>query len=245
MDPARRPASRGRSGGPAPRRSPTRRAASHASRRLHALGDDLEPEPVAEVDDECGWRRRVRPGQAHDEPAVDLEHVDLQLLEVRERRSGPRRSRPAPCATPTRRSPASTSIVRSMSAITTSSDTSSWQPSAGKPWSCSIRSTSLGRPRSSRSAGPRLTATAISKPAAAALADLRQRPVEHERRQRAGQPALLHQRQEVARAEQAAHGMLPAHQRLDAAHGAACAGPPWAGSAAPARPPPARRAARR
>ena len=55
---------------------------------------------------------------------------------------------------------------------------------------------------------------------AAQLADLRQRPVKDERRQRAGQLALLDEREEVAGAEQAPLRVLPAHERLDAAHGA-------------------------
>ena len=55
---------------------------------------------------------------------------------------------------------------------------------------------------------------------AALLADLRQRPVEDERRERAGQLALLDEREEVAGAEEAPLRMLPAHQRLDAPHGA-------------------------
>ena len=51
-------------------------------------------------------------------------------------------------------------------------------------------------------------------------ADLLQRAIEHERGQRAREAALLDQRQEVAGAEQPALGVLPAHERLDAAHGA-------------------------
>ncbi len=49
----------------------------------------------------------------------------------------------------------------------------------------------LGSPRSSRSAGDRLTATEQVEAVAPAFADLQQRPVEHERRQRAAEPAVL------------------------------------------------------
>ena len=48
--------------------------------------------------------------------------------------------------------------------------------------------------------------------------DLVERAVEHERGQRAREPALLDQRQEVHGPEQPALRVLPAHERLDAAH---------------------------
>ena len=53
------------------------------------------------------------------------------------------------------------------------------------------------------------------------MRDLVQRAVEHERGQRAREAALLRQRQEVPGREQPAPRVLPAHERLDAAHGAA------------------------
>ena len=140
---------------------------------------------------------------------------------MRERRRARRRSRRARCGTPIARRPTSTSTVRSTSAMTMSSETSS-SSCVGREAvrASSSRSTSDGRPRSSRSAGPRLTATPRSRPRARSAPISVERPVEHERGQRAGQPALLDEREEVAGAEQAALRVLPAHERLDAAHGA-------------------------
>ena len=50
-------------------------------------------------------------------------------------------------------------------------------------------------------------------------AHLLERAVEDERGQRPRQAALLNQREKVAGAEKAALGMVPAHERFDAAHG--------------------------
>ena len=120
--------------------------------------------------------------------------------------------------TPIERRPTSTSTVRSTSAMTMSSETSISRCSARRSWWRSSRSTSDGRPRSSRSAGPRLMATLMSWPRSRSAHTSSQRAVEDERGQRPRQAALLDQREEVAGAEQAALGVLPAHERLDAAH---------------------------
>ena len=56
---------------------------------------------------------------------------------------------------------------------------------------------------------------------AAEAVDLLQRAVEHERGERAREPALLRERQEVRGREQPAPRVLPAHERLDAARRAA------------------------
>ena len=59
--------------------------------------------------------------------------------------------------------------------------------------------------------------------------------VEHVQRQRPDQAGVLGERDELVREEQPALGMLPAHERLDAAHAAGWAGRPWAGSGGRAR----------
>ena len=176
-------------------------------------------------------------GDAHDERAVDLEHVDVQLLEVREpgvagaevverrqrRRSRAGRRARRRCA---RRRP-SRCPRRPRSAAA----------SGGKRCGASSRSTSEGSPRSSRSAGPRLTATLSSWPRGAQVADLLERAVEHERGQRAREPALLDEREEVpgrraARAAGAASARAPRRRAPRP-----CAARPWAGSAGRARRP--------
>ena len=55
------------------------------------------------------------------------------------------------------------------------------------------------------------------EPVAAQVANLLDRAAEHERGQGPGQAAVLHQRQEVVGSQQAALGVLPAHQCLDPA----------------------------
>ena len=89
---------------------------------------------------------------------------------------------------------------------------------AGKPRRSSTRSTSDGSPRSSRSAGPRLTATRgrtrrrrrspISSSARSSTNAVSERP----------SPRVVGERQEVGRHQQPAARVRPAHERLDAAH---------------------------
>ena len=119
---------------------------------------------------------------------------------------------------PSARRRRSTSSVRSGSAATRSSETSSVSRSGSQPRRSSARATPAGRSKSSRSAGPRLTATPSPGPMPA---DLLQRAVEHVGGERARQPALLRERQEVCGREQPAPRVLPAHERLDAGDGPA------------------------
>ena len=90
--------------------------------------------------------------------------------------------------------------------------------SGSKPCSARSRSTSDGQAEVEQVGGPEVDRDA-EVDAGAALSPISvQRAVEHEGGQRARQPALLDQRQEVPGAEQAALRVLPAHERLDAAH---------------------------
>jgi hypothetical protein len=66
-------------------------------------------------------------------------------------------------------------------------------------------------------ARPEVHRGAEVEPVAAQAANLLDHAVEHERGQGLGQAAVLHQRQEVVGSQQAALGVLPAHQRLDPA----------------------------
>ena len=120
--------------------------------------------------------------------------------------------------TPTERSPTSTSTVRSTSPMTTSSETSSSRCSGSKAWRSSRRVDLAGQPEVEQVGGAEVhgDADVVARPAQAA--DLPQRAVEHEGRQRAREAALLHERQELARPEQPALRMLPAHERLHPAH---------------------------
>ena len=101
--------------------------------------------------------------------------------------------------------------------MTASSLTSSRRQDAGKLRCSSTRDTSLGNPRSSRSAGDEVHGDREVEAVAAALADLLQRAVEHERGQGAAEPAVVGERQEVGRHQQPAPRVRPAHERLDAA----------------------------
>ena len=55
--------------------------------RAHAFGDDLEPEAARKADDRLGDRRVARIGlEVGDERDVDLQRVDREMLQVRQRR---------------------------------------------------------------------------------------------------------------------------------------------------------------
>ena len=95
------------------------------------------------------------------------------------------------------------------------------QPQAGRREAALLeqpRRRRVGSPRSSRSAGAEVDRDRQVEAVAAALADLLQRAVEHERGQRAAEPAVVGERQEVGRHQQPAARVRPAHERLDAAH---------------------------
>ena len=110
--------------------------------------------------------------------------------------------------------------MRSTSAITTSSETSISRLLGGEAMVVE-QPLDLRRQAEVEQVGrAEVDATLRSWPPLAQPADLLERAVEHERGQRARQPALLDQREEVAGAEQAALRMVPAHERLDAAHDA-------------------------
>ena len=219
-----------------PRGSPTRRAPPTRPRVSTPSATTWSPSRRARSTSECTIAAsRSSPSTPHDERAVDLERVDFELVEVPERRlAGAEVVERRPHAD---RAQADEHVDRPLDVghhdVLGDLELEVLGREAARRAAARPRT---GRPRSSRSAGPRFTATLRSKPAAAQLADLLDRAVEHERGQRAGQAALLHQRQEVVGPEQAALRVLPAHQRLDAAHRAGRAGPPSAGSAATSSP---------
>ena len=135
--------------------------------------------------------------------------------------------------------------MRSGSAITTSSETSS-RRLAGREAALLEQPVDLGRQAEVEQVGrPEVDGHREVEPIAAALADLLQRAVEHERGQRAPEPAVIGERQEVGRHQQPAPRVRPAHQRLDAAHRRRSRSRPSAGSAGRAGRRRARRAARR
>ena len=80
------------------------------------------------------------------------------------------------------------------------------------------RATSRRQPEVEQVGGAEVDRDREVEAVAPALADLLQRAVEHERRQRAAEPAVVGERQEVGRHQQPAARVRPAHERLDAAH---------------------------
>ena len=93
--------------------------------------------------------------------------------------------------------------------------------------------------------GPEVDRHREVEPVAPALADLLQRPVEHERGQRPAEPGVVGQRQEVAPASAARAAGAPSAPAPRRRAPRRSRSPPSAGSAGPARRPRARRAARR
>ena len=117
-------------------------------RRLDALGDDLQPERAGEADDgaDDGGVPAVR-GQAGDERAVDLQHVDREALAGSPGSSSRSRSRrwPAGCRVDFRCS--SVLTVASASPIAVPSVISTSSPTASSPDSASTWPTSCDQPR--------------------------------------------------------------------------------------------------
>ena len=203
--------------------------------RLDALGDDLEPEVAAEVDRRAHDRGVVLvAGHVHDERLVDLDLVDRQPLEVAERRvAGAEVVDREPHAE--RRQPLEHGRGARGSAMIVLSVISSSSASAGS-LSAASRRIDLVRELRRRAGSHREVdrdreLQALVAPGAA----LRSASCEHPHRERPDQARVLGERDELVGEEQAALGMLPAHQRLDAAHAAVRAGRPSAGSGARAR----------
>ncbi len=189
-----------------------------ARRRRDPLPHHAQPEPVAEVDG-GGDDRRVAPVRVHAEHElpVDLELVEVEVAQVAQRG--------LPLAEVVERQP----------------DAERAQP--GEHLERALRvggdqvlgdlereplrkaGVALERPGHLRREVEveQVRGPEVDRDAEVGVqgADLVQRAVEDERRERAREPALLREGQEVARAEQPAHGVLPAHERLDAAHRAA------------------------
>ena len=180
---------------------------------LDALRHDLQAEPAAEVDQRVHDRVvAVVAREPHDERAVDLERVDVELAQV------PERGMPGPEVVERRahadRVQAGEDVGRALHVGHHDVLGHLELEPLGRDVVQGQQACDLGgQAEVEQVGGPEVDGDADAQ-----RGDLLQRAVEHEPGQRPGQPALLHQRQELARAEQAADRVLPAHERLDPVH---------------------------
>ncbi len=188
---------------------------------VDALGDHAHAEPAPEVHQRVHDRGvALVVGDAHDERAVDLEHVDVQLLEVGEpgvagaevvERGGDADRAQADEHVDGALDVGHDDVLRHLDL----------EP-VGREAMVVEQPLDLRRQAEVEQVGrAEVDGDAEVAAAQAQAPDLVERAVEHERGQRAREPALLDQRQEVHGPEQPALRVLPAHERLDAAHVAA------------------------